>query len=163
MDFEIIPKSFQLTLPSFDAGPLDASTAGQQVFGPREVSFQFMDDADIFLTLNVVGEPPETYFEGGPSTYSFTGDLNSVIDLSLLGDVNAKLLNTTGPYTDSFDQTEYENDPDIGLITMNYGGTETWTNLQVGLTPVPVPLPAGGWVFLSALGGLLAYSRRRVA
>lgn len=70
---------------------------------------------------------------------------NAVYDTPILFDIVTETIDTTGPHT-------------IQATLFNYGGTGAQLDLVFAS---PVPLPAGAWLFLSALGGLGVLKRRK--
>lgn len=159
LDLSIQPKTLGLTLPAFDAGPPGIATPTEQPYGPATVGFDSLLSLDATVTLTGSGVS-QSFSDSYVQADSDTGDFDSRITLDGLGNMTGLLLGSAGPYSVTTSDSYSEN-TSIGTVTVDFTVTETWSNLQTNLTAVP--LPAGLWLFASAVAGLFGTLRRRTS
>lgn len=127
---------------------------------PGAVGFSFMDDVDRNGTVD------HTFANGSTTTgrfgYAFLMDrarVNGQNDYSYAHNANISAGLNKGSYT--FDYLLGFNDSYAKPYSRL--GDSDWDDFVVGVkfTPSPVPLPAAGWLFISALFGFISLSNRR--
>lgn len=164
------------------ATSVDSITPGTGVVPPRDVAANALGAPDgKFLSLGIGGsavfsfgrnfQAPGSMIEvtwGNRSRYIETADVFGLAAggvRTLLG----QLINTTNGgvialnFAGVFDQLEVVDTSTDPMDPREARARDGWDIDSISVTPAPIPLPAGGVLLLSALGGVALLRRRKAA